>query len=366
MKYRDVVAQLQQELPKHDSRFSEIVGLSSLSAVGTLVTAITSAPHEKTTGDAVTMTGTKVLNPVVLSIDGTTVTGVTTFEHDKTEFSGFGERPEYATVIISGTNESEYNGTFDVATVPNRRTFTYELSAIPSGPPTGTIVLEENRLDGYNGRFEITVLSPTSFTYETQIAPPGNSVISSAQVNTKIRISTGVNAQRLFEAYTKQNIDEFWAFVIPGDTDINNDRKLLNDSSASWTTGMQDRRTKTIVNFSIMVIFPTTREIAAMDSRDDAEDVAVSLYKSLAGFKPSTPLSCPSDFVITPLGHGFEAYVGSYYAHTYSWQLIEEISEDDTFTGDDRAFRDTRLIFTNDFEENIINTNVDLDDKPLS
>lgn len=365
MKYRDVVAQLQAELPKHDSRFSETVSLASLSAAGATVTAVTTSPHGKASGDAVTIAGSGVLNPITLSVSGTTVTGVTSFDHDLTEFAGSGEIPDHAKAIISGTNESEYNGTFEIKTVPNRRKFTYELSATPSGPPTGTSILEENRIDGFNGRFEITVSAADTFTYEVQVDPPGDSVVSNALVSTRIRISTGVSAQRLFDAYTEQGVSEFWAFVIPGDTDISNDRKMLNDSKLSWTTGTQDRRAKTIINFSVMVLFPATQEIAAMDSRDDAEDVAVALYKSLGGFKPSNPLSEDGSFVITPTGHGFEAYVGAYYAHTYNWQLLEEITDADTFRIGDRAFRDTRLIFTNDFDEIIINTNVNLDDDPL-
>lgn len=365
MKYRDVVAQLQAELPKHDSRFSETVALNSLSPAGATITAVTSAAHGRATGDAVTIAGSAVLNPTTLNVSGTTVTGVTDFDHDLTEFMGFGEIPSYATVTISGTNESEYNGAFKVKSVPNRRTFTYELNATPSGPPTGSSILEETRIDGYNGRFLITVSAADTFTYEVQDAPPGDAVITDALVSTKLRISTGVNAERLFDAYTKQDVGKMWAFVIPGDTDISNDRKLLNDANVSWATGTQDRRTKTIVNFSVMVIFPTTREIAAMDSRDDAEDIAVALYKSLGGFKPSSPLSNPSQFVLTPTGHGFVGYVGAYYAHGYNWQLVEEITEADTFKEGDRAFRDVRLIFTNDFDEIIINTNIDLDDQPL-
>lgn len=365
MKYRDIVAQLQAELPKHDSRFSETVALTSLSASGSTVTAVTTSPHGKATGDAVTITESRVLNPVTLTVSDTTVTGVTDFDHDLTEFIGFDDIPDYAKVIISGTNESEFNGTFNVTSVPNRRTFTYELSATPSGPPTGSSILEETRIDGYNGRFLITVSAADTFTYEVQTDPPGDAVITDALVNAKIRISTGVNAERLFDAYTKQDPGVMWAFVIPGDTDISNDRKLQNDANVSWTTGTQDRRTKTIVNFSLMVIFPTTQEIAAMDSRDDAEDIAVALYKSLGGFKPSNPLSEDGSFVITPTGHGFIAYVGAYYAHGYNFQLVEEITEPDTFVQSDRAFRDMRLVFTNDFDEIIINTNVDLDDEPI-
>ena len=366
MNYRDIVAQLQTELPKFETRFSDQIGFTSLIAVSATVTATTTAAHGKTTGDAITITGVRVENPVSLSVSATTVTGTTSFDHDLTEFDGFGSKPGFATVIISGTNETEYNGTFNVVTVPNRRTFTYELPATPSGPPTGTIILEEDRIDGYNGRFIITVTGTTTFTYIVANAPPGLAIITSAATShIKTRMSVAINAERIFEAYTKQTPTDFWLFVIPRDTTISNDRDLLNDATVSWTTGTQERRIKTIVNFDIMVIFPVTGEIAAADSRDDVEEIAVSFYKSIAGFKPSTTLAASSQFVVTPAGHGFGSYNGAVYAHLYNWQLIEEISNADTFRTGDRAFRDARLIFTNDFDENIIDTNVDLDDQPL-
>lgn len=366
MNYRDIVAQLQTELPKHETRFSDQIGFTSLIAVTTTVTATTTAAHGKTTGDAITITGVRVENPVTLSVSGTTVTGTTSFDHDLTEFDGFGNKPDFATVTISGTNETEYNGTFNVVTVPNRRTFTYELPATPSGPPTGTIILEEDRIDGYNGRFIITVTGATTFTYGVAVAPPGLAVITgSATTHVKTRISVAINADRIFEAYTKQPPSDIWLFVIPRDTAISNDRDLLNDATVSWMTGTQERRIKTIVNFDVMVIFPATSQIAAAESRDDAEEIAVSLYKSIGGFKPSTTLAALNQFVVTPTGHGFGRYNGAIYAHLYNWQLIEEIINADTFREGDRAFRDARLIFTNDFDENIIDTNVDLDDQPF-
>ena len=366
MNYRDIVAQLQTELPKFETRFSDQISFSSLIAVSTTITATTTVAHGKTTGDAITITGVRVENPVILSVSGTTVTGTTSFDHDLTEFDGFGSKPDFATVTISGTNETEYNGTFNVVTVPNRRTFTYELPATPSGPPTGSSILEEDLTDGYNGRFIITVTGATTFTYIVANAPAGLAIITgAAATHTKTRISIAINADRIFEAYTKQPPADLWLFVIPRDTTISNDRDLLNDATVSWTTGTQERKIKTIINFDIMVIFPATTEIAAAKSRDDAEKIAVSFYQSLAGFKPSTTLVCPSEFVVTPTGHGFGSYNGAVYAHLYNWQLIEEITNADTFRTGDRAFRDARLIFTNDFDENIIDTNVDLDDQPL-
>ena len=89
-------------------------------------------------------------------------------------------------VIISGANESEYNGTFTV-TVLDDNTYEYTMSSSPSGDATGTTVAntkfavvahtghgfetgQQVRINGaneagYNGTFEITVINANGYYY---------------------------------------------------------------------------------------------------------------------------------------------------------------------------------------------------------
>lgn len=357
MKTRDIVAQLQAELPNHDSRFTDAVGLTSLIAAGTTITAVTIGPHGRSTGDIVTITGALIENPTSLIAVGTTVTGTTSFDHDLTEETG-------AKVTISGAADSLFNGIFPLASTINRRTFTYELPSVPSGGAGGSPVLEEDRIDGFNGRFVITVVSPTSFTYVVDTAPPGISSLAIAKVHTKPRISRAITLDKVSDAYTKQPVDKFWAFVVAGATEVSNDRNQLNDSVASFMEGTE-RRLHTIVNFDIVVVFPAADEIAAAEVRDDAEDVAAALYKSLAGFKVPSSLSDETQFLVTPTGHEFGTYTGPVYIHRYRWQVIEDLTGSDTFFEGSRAFKDVKLLFENSFKESIIDINIDLDDQPL-
>ncbi len=359
MKTRDIVAQLQAEVPRHTNKFTEQVAFTSLAAAGTTVTAVTASAHGKATGEAVSVTGTLVANPVALVANGATITGTATFDHDLTEEDG-------ATVTISGAADDDYNGTFALVSANNRREFTYEALSAPAGAPGGSPILEEDRLAGYNGRFAITLVNTTSFTYEVAIAPPGDAVISSAFANIRSRISRAVALDSVVEAYTKQaDPDTLWMFVIPGDTAVSNDRAQFNDSIASYMEGTE-RRLHTIVNFDIVVVFPAGDERAGAEAADDAQDVAVVLYKALAGFKAPTGLADETQFLVTPTGHGFGDYNGPVYFHRYQWQVMEDLIEADTFNVQTRAFRDARLIIENDFDEEIINTNVTLDDDPIT
>lgn len=361
MKTSDITAQLQGALPELNNSFGTSIAFSSLSAVGTLVTAVTASAHGKKTGQAVTITDVKTKNPVTLTRSGLVVTGETSFPHDLTEPAN-SEVENYTTANISGADEAIYNGSFQVASVPNRKKFTYLLPSDPVADPTGTTILEEKRIDGFNGRFTITVLSSTTFTYVVNIAPPGDAILDEALVFTKLRISRALTDERADESYTKQNTDENWLFVIPGDVNVSNDRAIESDAIAVMIEGA-DRRNRTIINFTILVFISTSEDLSGVEGWDEAQDIAANLYKSLAGFKPPSSLSDRSNFFCTPVGHGFFNYTKAYYVHNYSWQLVEDITDGDTFFEESRAFRDARLIFTNDFEEIIINTDVDLDDE---
>lgn len=358
MKTRDIVDQLQTEVPRHTNKFTVQVAFTSLTAAGTTVTAVTAAAHGRVTGEAVSVTGVLVANPVALVASGTTITGTTTFDHDLTEFNG-------ATVTISGAADSDYNGTFALVTANNRRKFTYEALSAPAGAAGGSPLLEEDRRNGYNGRFAITLVNATTFTYEVNTTPAGDAVTTNAFANTKSRISRAVSLESVADAYTRQaDADTLWMFVVPGDTAISNDRNQLNDSIASFLEGTE-RRLHTIVNFDIIVVFPSSDERAAAEAADDAQDIAVVLYKSIAGYFSPSSMGDDTQFLITPINHGFGDYNGSYYIHRYSWQVMEDITEPDTFHVETRAFRDARLIMENEFGEDIIDTNVDLDDEPL-
>lgn len=361
MKTSDIVAQLQAELPKHDSRFTDALSVTSATAVGTTVTIVTTTPHGRTTGDAVTISGSRIGNSVSLVAVDTTVTGTTSFDHDLTRHPTDIDTQ----IVISGAADSLFNGVFLLTSVDNRREFTYELPSIPGGPAGGAPILEEDRIDGFGGRFSVTVTDTTTFTYEVDTDPAGPSTLADMAIHTKPKISRAITLERAVQAYTKQATSVLWLFVVPGNTDVSNDRRQLNDTVASFMEGT-DRRIHTIVNFDIVVMFPTSGEIAASNARDDAEDIAAALYKSLAGFKAPTSLVDETQFLITPIGHGFGLYTGPVYAHLFRWQVIEDVTEGDTFIAGTRAFRDIRFLIDNTFEEPIIDTGISLDDKPLT
>ncbi len=363
IKAETIIAQLQGILPLQTDLFTESdVSVTSLSRSGTTVTAVTSVNHNLSTGRPIAVKD--ALSPIsVTSItrSGTTATVTTATDHDFTENFDM-------TTEISGADQSEYNGTFSIVTVPNRRTFTYTLSGSPATPATGTIFSLNNLSTGYNGRHLVTFVDPTTFTYEiteTPDSPAQGTIIMRAG----LRISGTVSIDQAIAAYTKKETDELWGFVVLGNVFVSKDRDVPTDLTATFAAGT-DFLQMIGSPFSIVVITPTTNSFGGREARDQMEDVAVALFKSLLGFSPATGLTSGEQYQTVFTGHGFVAFFGAYYVHEFSFETSVQLTADDIVDPDfNVAFRDISLDFLNpnetDGDDIIMEAEVDLDDVPL-
>ena len=363
IKAKTIIAQLQGILPAQTDLFTESdISVTSLSRSGTTVTAVTAVPHTLTTGRFIAVKD--ALSPIsVLSIirTGTTATVTTATDHDFTE--NFDMVTE-----ISGADQSEFNGTFPIVTVPNRRTFTYTLSGTPVTPATGTIFSLNNLSTGYNGRQQVTLVDPNTFTYqitETPDSPAQGTII----MRKGLRISGAVSIQKAVDAYTEQNLDDLWGFVVLGDVFVSKAREFPNDLVYSPTPGT-DFKQKMGCPFSIVVITPTTASLSGREARDQMEDVAVALFKSIMGFQPDTGLTSGAEYLTAFTGHGFVDFVGAYYVHAFNFETTVELTADDIVDPDfSVAFRDICMDFLNpnetDGDDIIMQAQINLDDVPI-
>lgn len=359
MKAADIVLQLQRELPRRDSRFTNTIALSSLVAAGLTVTAVTASAHGLSTGNIASIIGSLVENPISsLTNDVLRASAVTSFAHDLTEGQ--------SSATVEGANEADYNGTFSLTTgdVPNRLNFEYDMAADPGGAATGAPLLVEDRIDGYNGRFTITVIDSTSFTYELPVAPPGNARVDDAFVHTEPRISGIINSEQMIDVYTKNEINQFWAFVSLADFDASRDRKLLDDGIVQGGTGV-DRRVRFIRTFFVDVIAPAVADLLGMTIRDDMEDIAVALARSLVGFTLPSQFSDTSKYEVSLIGSAILVYDKSKLVQRFTFETREDIISCDTFFGDERAFRDVALRIDNSAGEPLIDQTISLDDEVL-
>lgn len=362
MKASDAIKQLQAILPTVTSDFNEQIGIVSIIPVGTTATATTVVAHDLAVNDVVNITG--AISPVAItSIDrvGTVATAVTTTNHDITENDLTTE------VTLSGSNESEFNGTFPFLSATNRRTFQFTVPDAGATSATGSPILEDPpSAFGYNGLITVTnVPTPTTFDYVLPLALT-EPAVGTGFVNTNIRVTGAASIDRAIDMYTKQaDSDSLWAFVVLGDTVASKDRNTRNDATTSAAPG-SDRRQQIFQTFAVYIFKPVTDELSAREAADDMEDVMRDLFKSLLFWKAPTNLSANSGLGVTFVSHGIFQYNTAFYVHEFQFQLVTDITQNDTVDPDfNVAFRDISLTMKTSFGTEQMTAQIDLDDDPL-
>ncbi len=366
MKCLDIIKQLQAILPTVTDLFTDNLVITSLAFAAGTVTATTASPHGYTTGDSKTIVG--ATNPVAItSLDRVTTvaTIVTTTDHDLTlgrvDIKNGGKA-----VTLTGFTEAEFNGTFKLTGVSNRRTFTIQVADSGAASGSGSPLLQDgSKLPGFNGRFSITDTGASTFTYttsETLFATAGGSPVSKSDA----RISGSVTLDRADDSYTKQANNKLWALCVLGDVIASKSREIGSDltetmvKSAAW-------RQRIGQPFTVYVFVPSINDAAGRVARDTIEDIRLPIFKSLLGVKFDSGLTS-DEYVVSFVNDGFADYNTAYYVHQFNFELPADIVFDDTVGYDlDVAFRDIELSITADIgtEEDPVTASIDLDEVPL-
>jgi hypothetical protein len=370
MKASDVIEQLQTVLPKVTGLFSDDIPVTSLTRAGAVVTAVTSTPHGLDTGQEVVMSGAKELNPITsLTFSNGIASGVTQNSHDLTlpSLQQVDEDNiyDFNKAVISGAGQSEYNGTFILNSVINRKNFSYLVSGSPASPDTGSPVLEQEF--GYNGRFAVTVIDPTTFTYQITVtpeSPAGGTIIA----RSPMRVSGGVSFSRLILSYTEQPSNKLWAFVVLEDVNTSRNRSIKSDA-INESSGTDEYRNRLIEPFSIYIFIPGVDSISGRPLRDDMEEIRGFIYEAILGVVFPTGLKCQTWSQITPTGDryaGESSLSESVYIHQFTFERVVDVTYPDT-KGPDRsvAFRDIKIDSTINSGTGDLDVAVNLDQIPL-
>lgn len=363
MKASDIIKQLRAVAPRHTDKFSSTLSVTTLSRSGATVSVL-SAGHGLVTGNYVTVKGAYEQNPVsIVSTDGV-ATVTTTNNHDLTEIGAYaGKVYDFNKAIITGAAETDYNGTFNVVSASNRKTFTYNVSGSPASPATGSPTLLQA---AYNGRHQVTVTDVDNFTY-TIATTPATPAVGTITAEKEARVSGALSPERALQGYTAQVDGELWAFVVVGDVTISKDRSIFSD--ATNTQSQQDEwRQRLIEPFSVFVFIPATSSISARITRDEIEDIRPILYKSLLGVKFPTTLTDETWSMVTADGDRYAGEVsnGAAYVHEFRFERVVDLVYADTVQDEDtKAFRDFNIDSLFDEGTGRIDSDIDLDDIPL-
>ena len=361
MRASDIINQLAIYLPALVDDFTTQLSISSLVLAGSTVTATTATAHGLIVGNQVNITGAQT--PIVISSInrvGIVATMVTATDHDMTENAGFD-------VQIFGATEAEFNGTFKLLSVPNRRTITFQVADSGALAATGSPLLlnGSNTFDSYNGLRDISA-APTATTFEYELTTTGLYSPASGVIigKTLPRVSGAVDFDQLIRSYTKQPVDNAWLFVVIGDSIASKNRNIDIDATDNIQNGSFFNQ-RIIQTVDLFVFLPTVDEISGRQARDRCEELLRPICQSILAKRfPSLVEGTNNPLML--VRHGTQAYSTAFYAHQYTFEAVLTLGPDDIFTPtDDVAFRDVDLDMGLDIGSGTIDSEIDLDDEPL-
>lgn len=350
MKAQDVINQLLARLPQETDKFTDTYALSAMVHSAPTLTVDTSVPHLSKVNNLFHVIGART--PITISsftrVDavGTIVTAV---PHDRTVEA----KASLNTVTTSGATEAEFNSTFTILDVVDRNTITVTMT--DAGPTTATGSPVGDDLDRYDRSYNrllavATAPSAVQFTATTSITGASSPLIGAASVRMRPRISGAIDLDRAADAYTKQGVDKYWAYVLLGDVVAS--RGLEHSGDAIDRQPLEESwKQQTQAPFSIAVFAPAKTDIAARAVQDSMRDLFGPIARCLLGKKFATQLSNSLCGAVNFVGHGTLQNTGGVYVHGFSFEAVEELGFGDTVGYNDNvAFRDVDMTVTPDLD----------------
>ena len=375
MRLIDIVTQLQNRLPLLTDALTDTVAVTSIVHASGVATITTATDHGISVGDSTNVLG--AITPITIaSITHAGADGIATVttntDHDFTLYESYSEGN---IAVLSGSTEADFNGSFTIIGVENRRTFTI---TVPSGAPasaTGSPQADNgsNVFNTVRGQYAVATV-PTTTTLTVAHGDAGLSLGTldgTITLRSNPRVTGAVSDEAAVAGYSRVqgSSPQMWIFVVIDDSVVSRGRSSRIDAVDVQTIGQQWQQ-YILQPFSLLVAIPASNQTLGQNARDTAEDLLRPILRSVCGAKFPTGLGValagPAQFV----SHAFARYDGSVYWHDYQFEQRAEMTVIDTVeAGDDVAFRDVSLTLTPDLDADQglgkMTDAIDLDDTPL-
>jgi len=335
MKLRDIERHLRIHLPLHTTRFHSWIDVASYVSASGVATITTAAAHGLTAGDEINIRDITFINPLIEienQYDGTALAS-TTYPDDLTFVQN---NPSITnlktTVTIGGADNSEFNGTFDIVSTPDRRNFYFEFDADNPKYPNGSPYLEEPDLPILNGIFTVaSVPDTTTFTIAVEhpyafTAPAGGRFYNLSDV----RITGEISDQRAMEAYTRQSPNDYWLFMVMEDVNVSKDRRITSDFTYRHEAGAYYQQ-ETEEPLTAYMFIPATNTYTPVDAADEARnELKKALINALCAYFPDDLYYNPYNGIYYT-GDGFYLYNRALYVHQYNFAVTVDIVAEDCY-----------------------------------
>lgn len=372
----DICEQLSKIVPSVTGGFSNSIGITSIVPTGNIALLTSVSAHGLSDGNIVSIVGAQA--PVQIDTSSFLRTGSTAIfetleDHDLT-LSTRDVATGGKTITISGATESEFNGTFALASVLNRRKLAIAVDDSGSTTISGSPLVDDANGGIFNGTFVISNVTTTTFEYTLPITYTLPAFVGSAQVQTSLRILAVLDiAEYITEVYTKQTLGEDQLVVQLGDVTQSKNRNEQSDADDS-STGQYSYTPTVIQPFSVYILQNTTDQVAGAAARDKVETEYVpAIFKSVLLSKFDTGFTY-SQHRATFVSHGVFAYSSesegqrkALYVHEVTFQMLANLDRDNDTAGSDDtvAMRDVDYTLTTDSGTGVeeLTADVDLDEE---
>lgn len=374
MNGQDIVDKLAAIIPLYTDKFSGSIGITSIVPTGVTALVTTDAAHGLDDGQNVAIINADA--PVQIDTGTFLRTGSqavfeTLQDHDLT-LSARDVAAGGKTITISGATEAEFNGTFQLINVTNRRKLI--IAVTDAGPTTisGSPIVDDANGGIFNGLFPITLIDATQFEYTLPVSYTLPAAVSNAKVQTSIRIASVLDIdQYLQDIYTKQLLDDHQLIIQLGDVTQSKKRNEETDASSS-TVGEYSFTPMLIQPFAIYIVMNASQDLTASQLRDQVEEEFVpAIFNSVLRAKFDTGFTY-SQYLATFTGHGVYGYSDdngknkAVYAHEVTFEQLTQLCREDMVGSDDNvAMRDVSYTLTTNLGTGELLADIDLDKEPI-
>jgi len=374
VKAQDIVDQLSAIVPRHTDGFSESVGITSIVPLADIASVVTSAGHGLVENQNVAIINVDA--PVEIDT-GTFLRTLSqaTFETLQDQDLTLSQRDILSggkTITISGASESEFNGTFPLLRVINRRKLM--IAVTDAGPTTisGSPIVEDANGQLFNGLFVAVNVGTTTFDYKLSRTYSLPAVVDKGKVQRSIRITSVLDIEQyLQDVHTKQILDKDQLVVQLGD--VSQSKKRNEETDAASSTAGEDSYTPILVQpFAIYIVQNVTDDLTGAQSRDKVEcEYVPAIFRSVLRASFDTGFTY-SAYRSTFTGHGVFAFSDlngknkAIYVHEITFEQLTQLTRVDTVGPDTNvAMRDIEYLLTTDLGTGELTADIDLDEEPI-
>lgn len=376
MKAQDIVDQLASSMPLFTDGFSESLSISSITVSGVTATLTTPTPHGVLNGQNVAILGVDA--PVQIDSGtfirvGSTATFETLQDHDLT----LSERDKTnggKTITISGATEAEFNGTFTIVQIANRRMLLIAVDNSGATTISGTPIVEDANGGIFNGLFPAANVTLTTFEYTLPVSYPLDGITDNASIQTSVRISSALDIdQYLRDTYTAKGVGKDTLVVQLGDVTQSKKRGEQTDASSS-AAGENSFTPILIQPFAIYIIMNVTTNLTGARARDKVEaEYIPAVFSSVLRASFDTGFTY-SQYRATFTGHGVFAFTDAtakgkaLYVHEITFEQLTQLTKIDMVGPDNNvAMRDVDYTLTVDpgTGDQTLDTDINLDEEPI-